>query len=181
MKARKIKAIIVEPYHNRKIAEKVAQSTGAKVIDFAQFPGALPNTDTYVKLIDALVNNLAAALQIGNYMWEVMFWPIVACVLLPWLLVYLGLHVVRRGIIFIDIAMAQMASLGICVAVLLHLNLESWPAFCIALGFTLAWRRDFFRYRQTHESDPAGSDHRHQLCRGGGGGRPAPEPRRGRR
>jgi len=70
-------------------------------------------------------------------MWEVMFWPVVACVLLPWLLVYLGLHVVRRGIIFIDIAMAQMASLGICVAVLLHLNLESWPAFLIALGFTL--------------------------------------------
>jgi zinc/manganese transport system permease protein len=70
-------------------------------------------------------------------MWEVMFWPIVACVLLPWLLVYLGLHVVRRGIIFIDIAMAQMASLGICVAVLLHLNLEGWPAFFIALGFTL--------------------------------------------
>src|SRR4249920_1793599 len=70
-------------------------------------------------------------------MWEVMFWPIVACVLLPWLLVYLGLHVVRRGIIFIDIAMAQMASLGICVAVLLHLNLGGWPAFAIALGFTL--------------------------------------------
>jgi zinc/manganese transport system permease protein len=70
-------------------------------------------------------------------MWEVMFWPIVACVLLPWLLVYLGLHVVRRGIIFIDIAMAQMASLGICVAVLLHWNLEGWPTFFIALGFTL--------------------------------------------
>lgn len=66
-----------------------------------------------------------------------MFWPIVACVLLPWLLVYLGLHVVRRGIIFIDIAMAQMASLGICLAVLLHLNLGGWPAFGIALGFTL--------------------------------------------
>ena len=63
MKAQKIKAIIVEPYHNRKIAEKVAESTGAKVVDFAQFPGALPNTDTYVKLIDALVNNLAAALK----------------------------------------------------------------------------------------------------------------------
>ncbi len=70
-------------------------------------------------------------------MWDVMFWPVMACVLLPWLLVYLGLHVVRRGIIFIDIAMAQMASLGICVAVLLHLNLEGWPAFLIALGFTL--------------------------------------------
>jgi zinc/manganese transport system permease protein len=67
-----------------------------------------------------------------------MFWPIVACVLLPWLLVYLGLHVVQRGIIFIDIAMAQMASLGICLAVLLHLDLESWTTFGIALGFTLA-------------------------------------------
>src|SRR5258705_13559617 len=71
-------------------------------------------------------------------MWEVMLWPIVACVLLPWLLVYLGLHVVQRGIIFIDIAMAQMASLGICLAVLLHLDLESWTNFGIALGFTLA-------------------------------------------
>ncbi len=71
-------------------------------------------------------------------MWEVMLWPIVACTLLPWLLVYLGLHVVQRGIIFIDIAMAQMASLGICVAVLLHLDLESTKTFAIALGFTLA-------------------------------------------
>ena len=70
-------------------------------------------------------------------MWEVMFWPIVACILLPWLLVYLGLHVVQRGIIFIDIAMAQMASLGICVAVLLHIDLASPATFGIALGFTL--------------------------------------------
>ena len=63
MKAKKIKAIIVEPFHNRKIAEKVASSTGAKVVDFAQYPGALPNTDSYVKLIDVLVNRLAVALK----------------------------------------------------------------------------------------------------------------------
>jgi zinc/manganese transport system substrate-binding protein len=63
MKAKKIKAIIVEPFHNRKIAEKVASSTGAKVVDFAQYPGALPGTDGYVKLIDVLVNRLAAALK----------------------------------------------------------------------------------------------------------------------
>ena len=70
----------------------------------------------------------------SKIMWEVMFWPIVACVLLPWLLVYLGLHVVQRGIIFIDIAMAQMASLGICLAVLVGLEPESWIAFVIALA-----------------------------------------------
>lgn len=63
MKAQKSKAILVEPFHNRKIAEKVAASTGAKVVDFAQFPGALPNTGSYVALIDALVSRIAAALK----------------------------------------------------------------------------------------------------------------------
>ncbi|MGZ4985786.1 MAG: metal ABC transporter permease [Chthoniobacterales bacterium] len=70
-------------------------------------------------------------------MWDVLFWPIMACVLLPWLLVYLGLHVVQRGIIFIDIAMAQMASLGICLAVLIGLEPEDWRTFVIALAVTL--------------------------------------------
>jgi zinc/manganese transport system substrate-binding protein len=63
MKAQKIKAIIVEPYHDRKIAERVAAATGAKVVDFGQYPGALPNTETYVKLIDKLIANLTAALK----------------------------------------------------------------------------------------------------------------------
>src|SRR3954447_5182838 len=71
-------------------------------------------------------------------MWEVMFWPIMASVLSPWLLVYLGLHVVQRRMIFVDIAMAQMASLGICVALLFGVDLHSWLSFAIALGFTLA-------------------------------------------
>ena len=70
-------------------------------------------------------------------MWEILFWPIMACVLLPWLLVYLGLHVVQRGIIFIDIAMAQMASLGICLALLLGREPDDWGTLVIALVVTL--------------------------------------------
>ncbi len=70
-------------------------------------------------------------------MWDVLFWPIMACVLLPWLLVYLGLHVVQRGIIFIDIAMAQMASLGICVAVLFQYEPDSAMAYALGLSVTL--------------------------------------------
>ena len=62
MKAQKSRAIIVEPFHNRKIAEKVSASTGAKIVDAAHFPGALPNTATYVAHIDALVTRFAAAL-----------------------------------------------------------------------------------------------------------------------
>jgi zinc/manganese transport system substrate-binding protein len=63
IKAQHIKAIIVEPFHDRRIAEKVAGATGAKVVVFAQFPGGLPGTESYVKLIDTLVSRLAAALK----------------------------------------------------------------------------------------------------------------------
>jgi zinc/manganese transport system permease protein len=85
-------------------------------------------------------------------MWEVMFWPLVACLILPVLLVYLGLHVVKRGIIFIDIAMAQMASLGICTGVLLRLDLEGPITFAIALAFTLVGAA-IFSVTNKHESD----------------------------
>lgn len=63
MKAQKIKAIIVEPFQDRKVAEKVAGATGATVVDFAQFPGGLPGTESYVKLLDKLVAGLTAALK----------------------------------------------------------------------------------------------------------------------
>jgi zinc/manganese transport system permease protein len=47
--------------------------------------------------------------------WEVMKWPFVACLLFPPLLVYLGLHVVKREVIFVDLAFAALAELGTCV------------------------------------------------------------------
>ena len=46
-------------------------------------------------------------------------WPLLALILLPGFLVYFGLHVVERGIIFVDLALAQIAALGICVAIAL--------------------------------------------------------------
>lgn len=63
MKGNHIKAILVEPFHNRKIAEKVASSSGAAVVDTAQYPEALPNTTTYVQLIDVLVSRITTALR----------------------------------------------------------------------------------------------------------------------
>ena len=63
MRANHTKAILLEPYHNRKNAEKVATSTGAHIVDAAQYPGALPNTGTYVQLIDVLVSRITSALK----------------------------------------------------------------------------------------------------------------------
>jgi zinc/manganese transport system permease protein len=68
---------------------------------------------------------------------SIMKWPLIACLLLPGILVYLGLHIVRRGIIFVDLALAQMAALGTCVAILLGCNLDSLGAYVWSLGLTL--------------------------------------------
>jgi zinc/manganese transport system substrate-binding protein len=63
VKSEHARAILVEPFHNRKVAERVATATGIPVVHFAQFPGALPQTETYVALMDVLVGQLAAALK----------------------------------------------------------------------------------------------------------------------
>lgn len=63
MKSQHIKAIIVEPFQDKKVADKVASSTGGKGVEFSQFPGGLPGTESYVKLMDKLVSGLAEALK----------------------------------------------------------------------------------------------------------------------
>jgi len=68
--------------------------------------------------------------------WEVMKWPLAACLLLPPLLVYLGLHVVEREVIFVDLALAQVATLGTCVALLLGHHFDDRITFWISLGVT---------------------------------------------
>jgi len=75
-------------------------------------------------------------------------WPLLALILLPGLLVYFGLHVVERGIIFVDLALAQIAALGICVAIALgaHPGHDALP-WVLSVVFTLlgaglfAWTR----------------------------------------
>jgi len=68
---------------------------------------------------------------------EIMAWPLLACLLLPGLLVYLGLHVVRREIIFVDLALAQVAALGTCLGILWHYEPLAWQSYALSLGFTL--------------------------------------------
>ncbi|HEX5222131.1 MAG TPA: metal ABC transporter substrate-binding protein [Verrucomicrobiae bacterium] len=63
MKEENARVIIVDPYLNRKTAETVARSTGAIVVNVAQFPGGVKGTEGgYIALMDYLVNSLATAL-----------------------------------------------------------------------------------------------------------------------
>jgi ABC-type Zn uptake system ZnuABC Zn-binding protein ZnuA len=63
MKTANAKVILVQPFQNRKTAETVARQTGATVLDLPQQPGAVKGIDTYVQLMEHIVNSLATALQ----------------------------------------------------------------------------------------------------------------------
>ena len=67
---------------------------------------------------------------------EIMKWPFAACLLLPGILVYMGLHIVRREIIFVDLALAQVAALGICMAILLGHDSHDWQTTAWSAAFT---------------------------------------------
>lgn len=68
---------------------------------------------------------------------SIMMWPLLACLLLPGILVYMGLHIVRREIIFVDLALAQVAAMGICLAIVLGHDAHDWQTTAWSAGFTL--------------------------------------------
>ena len=81
---------------------------------------------------------------------QIMTWPLIACLLLPGLLVYLGLHIVQREIIFVDLALAQVAALGTCVGILLHYEASSWESYAMSLAFTFIGA-GIFTMTRTHD------------------------------
>jgi zinc/manganese transport system permease protein len=62
--------------------------------------------------------------------------PLVACLVIVAIHSYLGLHVIAREVIFVDLSLAQMAALGSATAVLAGSEPDSMTAFVYALGFT---------------------------------------------
>ncbi len=64
--------------------------------------------------------------------------PLVACLVIVATHSYLGLHVIAREVIFVDLSLAQMAALGSTVAILAGSQPDSTNAFLYALGFTSA-------------------------------------------
>jgi len=70
-------------------------------------------------------------------MLEFLWPPLLACLVLTGIHVYLGLHVLARGVIFVDLALAQIAALGITVAFLAGHAIESSAAYWYALVFTV--------------------------------------------
>src|SRR5262245_42504589 len=68
---------------------------------------------------------------------ELLAVPFLACLVLTGMHVYLGLHVLARGVIFVDLALAQVAALGLSVAVLAGHPIQGRGAYWYALAFTV--------------------------------------------
>ncbi len=66
-----------------------------------------------------------------------MLLPLLACLLLAGIHGYLGIHVLSRGVIFVDLAMAQIAALGAAMAVLFNHELDSAMAYSFSIAFTM--------------------------------------------
>ncbi len=62
--------------------------------------------------------------------------PFVASLILTGIHAYLGVHVVERGVIFVDLALAQIAALGTTIGVLVGVDPHGGEAYWISLAFT---------------------------------------------
>jgi zinc/manganese transport system permease protein len=67
---------------------------------------------------------------------QILFPAFVASLILTGIHAYLGVHVVERGVIFVDLSLAQIAALGTTVAYLAGYDLHSATAYLFSLGFT---------------------------------------------
>src|SRR5881296_3505277 len=62
--------------------------------------------------------------------------PFLASLILTGIHAYLGVHVVERGVIFVDLALAQIAALGATTAILIGMDPHGGGAYWLSLGFT---------------------------------------------
>ena len=69
--------------------------------------------------------------------WQILFPAFVLSALMVFTHTYLGLHVLARGIIFVDLALAQVAALGMSIAFLLGEEAHGTTAQAYAFGATL--------------------------------------------
>jgi zinc/manganese transport system permease protein len=74
----------------------------------------------------------------------------VASLILTGIHAYLGVHVVERGVIFVDLSLAQIAALGLTVAYLAGYDIHtSHQAYLFSLGFTFIGAA-IFAFTRTH-------------------------------
>jgi zinc/manganese transport system permease protein len=83
--------------------------------------------------------------------------PFLMCLVLTGIHAYLGVHVLAREVVFVDIALAQIAALGATAAFLLGHEMDTWESYVLGLSATLvgALVLALTRSRRRHVSQEA--------------------------
>ena len=68
---------------------------------------------------------------------RLMTWPFLSCLLMAGILVNFGIHVIERQVIFVDLALAQIAALGATVAIVAGMDPHGRSSYWISLAFTV--------------------------------------------
>jgi zinc/manganese transport system permease protein len=90
-------------------------------------------------------------------LFAILWAPFLMCLVLTGIHAYLGVHVLSREVVFVDIALAQIAALGATAAFLLGYETHTWESYAFGLSATLvgALVLALTRSRRRHVSQEA--------------------------
>ena len=124
MKKDGVKIIIIEPYFDSKTPNAIGRDTGAQVVTLApSVGGAKGSRHRLHPAVRLRRQDAGRGIQDGRgqvaVSWDILQFllaPFVASLVIAGIHAYLGIHVVERGVIFVDLSLAQIAAFGATMA-----------------------------------------------------------------
>ena len=146
MKRQGAKLIVVEPYFDLKTPQAIANQTrrqgaGAGAIGRRHERSRRLHQAVRLRHRPAVERAETTDRKVGAVDWSILQFlapAIAASLIIAGIHAYLGLHVVERGVIFVDLSLAQIASLGAAIAVWQGYDPHTDPQiYWMSLGFTM--------------------------------------------
>ena len=139
MKEQNVKVVIAEPWSDQKLAERVAQDGGARALVLAagrRRGEGRRHVSCDARLQRQRARRGASSSAVAGDLLALLWVPFLMCLVLTGIHAYLGIHVIAREVVFVDIALAQIAALGATAAFLFGfeprvvgvVRLRAWPS-----------------------------------------------------
>jgi len=85
---------------------------------------------------------------------ELALFPLLACIIIASIHTWLGIQVVKRGVIFIDLALAQVAVMGGAIGLLLDIELGTIMSYTISIILTIVFSYLFAIIKDDNKNTP---------------------------
>src|SRR5213594_2370487 len=132
----------MKPFRGRKVVTyhrslpNFAKHFGLDVVGYVEpRPGIPPTPSHTIELIGLMKRETCKIVLVEPY-FDLKTPNSIASLILTGIHAYLGVHVVERGVIFVDLALAQIAALGATIAILVGMDPHGQGAYWLSLAFT---------------------------------------------